>query len=97
MRCLDTVRVIVTRDAERYTVVDVSGARDGVYIRRKIFEKVEVPEKSHDQYNVYQSQVGAYGMSSALSDRELFELCLQHGNPKGSLTLFVSTNPNVPS
>jgi len=37
---LSIVRVVVTTDGEQYTVVDLSGATDGLWIRRRILTKV---------------------------------------------------------
>ncbi|KAJ4469896.1 hypothetical protein J3R30DRAFT_3409355 [Lentinula aciculospora] len=42
------------------------------------------------------SEIGAYALGGALSDSGLFELCLQFGDPSGSLRFFVSTAPNRP-
>ena len=37
---LSVVRLVVSTDGEQYTVVDVTGACDGSWIRQRIFSKV---------------------------------------------------------
>ena len=37
---LSVVRLVVSTDGEQYTVVDVTGAPDGAWIRQRIFAKV---------------------------------------------------------
>ena len=37
---LSIIRIVATTDGERYTVVDISGAPDGPWIRRRILAKV---------------------------------------------------------
>ncbi|SJL16332.1 uncharacterized protein ARMOST_19853 [Armillaria ostoyae] len=113
--CLPTVRIIVTSNAERYQVVEITGATNGSSIRERILSKVVlaikvsfenvntsllpqlcIPDDRYSRFRVYQAQVGTYAIGSALSDAMLFEICLQQGDPSGSLTFFVSTAPDRP-
>lgn len=55
-----------------------------------------IPDDRYSRFRVYQAQVGTYAIGSALSDAMLFEICLQQGDPSGSLTFFVSTAPDRP-
>ena len=48
------------------------------------------------QYSIYPSEVGAYALGGALSDRRLFAHCRESGDPSGSLRFFVSTSPDRP-
>ncbi len=111
---LPTIRIVVTTDGERYTVVDISGAPDGPWIRRRILSKVAdhlheilpsrtdhhpsiklaIAEQLYPQYSIYPSEVGAFALGGALSDRRLFALCRESGNPSGSLKFFVSPSPD---
>ncbi|KAK0211945.1 hypothetical protein IW262DRAFT_343156 [Armillaria fumosa] len=94
--CLPTVRIIVTSNAERYQVVEITGATNGSSIRERILSKLCIPDDRYSRFRVYQAQVGTYALGSALSDAMLFEICLQQGDPSGSLTFFVSTAPDRP-
>lgn len=91
-----TVRLVVSTDGEQYTVVDVTGAPDGTWIRQRIFAKLSVREQTRGQFSIYPSEVGAYALGGALSDRRLLSLCRDSGDPSGSLKLFVSTSPDRP-
>ncbi|KAF5375781.1 hypothetical protein D9757_008975 [Collybiopsis confluens] len=93
---LPTTRIIVTSNAEQYRVVEITGAPNGSYIRERILSKMCVPDNSYSRYSIYQSEIGAYALGGALNDASLFELCLQYGDPSGSLRFFVSTAPNRP-
>jgi len=93
---LSVVRLVVSTDGERYTVVDVTGARDGSWIRQRILSKLYVQEQTRGQFSIYPSEVGSYALGAALSDRRLFVLCRESGDPSGSLKLFVSTSPDRP-
>ncbi|KAJ3818605.1 hypothetical protein F5880DRAFT_1217134 [Lentinula raphanica] len=95
-RALPTTRIIVSSNAEQYRVVEITGAPNGSCIREWILSKMCVPDNSFSRYSIYQSEIGAYALGDALSDSELFKLCLQYGDPSGSLRLFVSTAPNRP-
>ncbi|KAK0451300.1 uncharacterized protein EV420DRAFT_1750078 [Desarmillaria tabescens] len=94
--CLPTVRIIVTSNAERYQVVEITGATNGSSIRERILSKLCIPDDRYSWFRVYQAQVGTYAIGSALSDAMLFEICLQQGDPSGSLAFFVSTAPDRP-
>ncbi|KAF8804909.1 hypothetical protein BYT27DRAFT_7299417 [Phlegmacium glaucopus] len=93
---LSVVRLVVSTDSEQYTVVDVTGARDGSWIRQRIFSKLFVDEQSRGKFSIYPSEIGSYALGGALSDRRLFVLCRESGDPSGSLKLFVSTSPDRP-
>jgi len=93
---LPLTRVIVSSNAEQYRVVEITGAPNGAYIRERVYSKLCIPDERHPQYSVYQSQIGAFALSRALSDGALFELCRRYGDPAGSLVLFVSTAPDRP-
>ncbi|KAK0438786.1 hypothetical protein EV421DRAFT_940192 [Armillaria borealis] len=90
------LRIIVTSNAERYQVVEITGATNGSSIRERILSKLCIPDDRYSRFRVYQAQVGTYAIGSALSDAMLFEICLQQGDPSGSLTFFVSTAPDRP-
>ncbi|KAF5310250.1 hypothetical protein D9619_010296 [Psilocybe cf. subviscida] len=93
---LSVVRLVVSTDGEQYRVVDVSGAHDGSWIRRNILLKLGIPEHLHSQFYIYPSEVGAYALGGALSDRRLFSHCRETGDASGSLKFFVSTSPDRP-
>ncbi|KDR79317.1 hypothetical protein GALMADRAFT_243278 [Galerina marginata CBS 339.88] len=91
---LSVVRLVVSTDGEQYRVVDVSGAPDGSWIRRRILAKLSIPEQLHGQFSIYPSEVGSLALGGALSDRRLFSHCRESGDPSGSLKFFVSTSPD---
>jgi len=93
---LSVVRLVVSTDGEQYTVVDVTGAPDGAWIRQRIFAKLSVNEQTRGHFSIYPSEVGSYALGGALSDRRLHALCRESGDPSGSLKLFVSTSPDQP-
>ncbi|KAJ7195991.1 hypothetical protein C8J57DRAFT_1345168 [Mycena rebaudengoi] len=93
---LSTTRVIVSSNAEQYRVVEITGARNGAFIRERIFSKLSIPDDRQTNFSVYQSEVGVFAIGGALSDARLFEICRDYGDPSGSLKFFVSTSPDRP-
>ncbi|PPQ80132.1 hypothetical protein CVT25_001431 [Psilocybe cyanescens] len=91
---LSIVRLVVSTDGEQYRVVDVSGAPDGNWIRRRILAKLTIPEHLHTHFFIYPSEAGTLALGGALSDRRLFSHCRDSGDPSGSLKFFVSTSPD---
>ncbi|KIJ98206.1 hypothetical protein K443DRAFT_680927 [Laccaria amethystina LaAM-08-1] len=94
---LPLIRLVVSSDGEQYRVVDVTGARDGSDVRGQIFYKLDIPIESQRSYFIYPSEIGSFALGSPLSDRNLFSLCQEHGNPSGFLKFFVSHSPNGPA
>ncbi|KAI5885519.1 uncharacterized protein SCHCODRAFT_02643671 [Schizophyllum commune H4-8] len=90
------LRVFVTCNAEQYRVIDISGAPDGAHIRERIFAKINIPEARRPLFKIYQSDIGGFAHSDALSDTALFELCHRHGDAAGTLKFFISTAPDRP-
>jgi hypothetical protein len=56
--------------------------------------KLLIPEQLFPQYSIYPSEVGSYAIGGALSDRRLFALCRESGNPSGDLKFYVSESPD---
>ncbi|KAF9456229.1 hypothetical protein BDZ94DRAFT_1276223 [Collybia nuda] len=94
---IPTVCVVVSSNAEQYRVVDVTGAPNGSSIRERILSKLRIPDDRHANFSIYQSEIGCFGMGSALTNTRLFELCRDYGDSSGSLKFFVSTYPDRPS
>ncbi|TRM59792.1 hypothetical protein BD626DRAFT_503340 [Schizophyllum amplum] len=90
------LRVFVTCNAEQYRVIDISGATDGAHIRERIYSKINIPEAQRIRFKIYQSEIGAFAHSEALSDDTLFELCERHGDATGTLKFFISTARDRP-
>ncbi|TFK36224.1 hypothetical protein BDQ12DRAFT_687054 [Crucibulum laeve] len=93
---LSTVRLVVSSNGEQYRVVEVTGANDGSCIREQIFSKLCIPDDNQRYFAIYPSEIGSYALGAALSDKSLFALCRDRGDPSGSLKFFVSTSPNQP-
>ncbi|KAF8228519.1 hypothetical protein L208DRAFT_1290991 [Tricholoma matsutake] len=93
---LPTVCVVVSSNAEQYRVVDISGARNGSFIRERILSKLCIPDDAHPNFSIYQSEIGCFAIGDALSNASLFELCRDYGDASGSLKLFASTSPDRP-
>lgn len=58
--------------------------------------KLQIPADNRHVYYIYPSEIGSYALGAALTDRQLFTLCLERGDPIGSLKFFVSTQPSGP-
>ncbi|KAJ3854146.1 hypothetical protein EV368DRAFT_63529 [Lentinula lateritia] len=85
------MRIIVSSNAEQYRVVEITGAPNGSFIRERILSKMCVPDNSFSRYSIYQSEIGVYALGGALSDSGLFDICLQYGDPSGSLRRYYRT------
>ncbi|KAF9531485.1 hypothetical protein CPB83DRAFT_833599 [Crepidotus variabilis] len=55
---------------------------------------LKVPENLSPQYSIHLTEIGTYSLGGALSDRRLFALCLDRGNPTGSLSFYISPSPD---
>ncbi|KDQ63487.1 hypothetical protein JAAARDRAFT_53694 [Jaapia argillacea MUCL 33604] len=82
--------VLVTTDADNYVRVDISGARSPDYIRERIFTHLRIADDDQDQFSIYLTEFGAFAMGDALSDDQIFDICMNRGDAKGSLIFFVS-------
>jgi len=56
-----------------------------VYFKLNIYN-----EDDQSPFSIYQTEIGAFAIGSALTDDLLFALCRDHGDSKGSLKFFVS-------
>ncbi|KAF5385509.1 hypothetical protein D9757_005360 [Collybiopsis confluens] len=90
----DRILVLVTSDSERYVNVEITGAKTPAFIRECVFNKALqlhiYDEEDQARFSIYQTEIGAYATSEALSDERLFELCKAVGDAKGTLKLLVS-------
>ncbi|KAF9042948.1 hypothetical protein BJ165DRAFT_1529096 [Panaeolus papilionaceus] len=93
---LSTIRIVASIDGQQYRVVDLTGAKDGTWIRQRIFHKLSIPAQLQKLFFIYPSEVGSYALGNALNDNTLFYHCQQSGDPSGSLKVFVSTSPDRP-
>ncbi|KIK70895.1 hypothetical protein GYMLUDRAFT_301387 [Collybiopsis luxurians FD-317 M1] len=85
------ILVLVTADSERYVNVEITGARNPAFIRECVFTKLNIyDEEDQSRFSIYQTEIGAYATSEALSNEKLFELCRTLGDDKGTLKLLVS-------
>ncbi|KAJ3857853.1 MAP kinase [Lentinula lateritia] len=87
----ERILILVTADSERYVNVEITGARNPAFIRECVFTKLNIyDEEDQARFSIYQTEIGAYATSEALTDERLFELCRKLGDAKGSLKLLVS-------
>ncbi|KAJ4486026.1 MAP kinase [Lentinula aciculospora] len=87
----ERILILVTTDSERYVNIEITGAKDPAYIRECVFSKLNIyDEEDQARFSIYQTEIGAYAISEALTDERLFELCKTLGDAKGSLKLLVS-------
>ncbi|KAF6743479.1 hypothetical protein DFP72DRAFT_127140 [Ephemerocybe angulata] len=91
---LPVVRLVCSTNAEEYTIIEVTGASSGSRVRELIFSKLKIPVDNNHAFFVYPSEIGSFALGAALTDRQLFSLCAEQGDPTGSLKFFVSTYPN---
>ncbi|KAF9076192.1 hypothetical protein BDP27DRAFT_1414728 [Rhodocollybia butyracea] len=87
----DRILILVTADSERYVNVEITGARSPAFIRECVFTKLNIyDEEDQARFSIYQTEIGAYATSEALSDDRLFELCRTMGDGRGTLKFLVS-------
>ncbi|KZT75114.1 hypothetical protein DAEQUDRAFT_21899 [Daedalea quercina L-15889] len=87
---IEKVALLVTTDADKFTLVDASGAMTGAFIRERIFSKLLVSDEAQPDYSIYRTEVAEFAIGGALSDEELFDLCSRQGDAAGTLKLLVS-------
>ncbi|KAJ3734751.1 hypothetical protein DFJ43DRAFT_100119 [Lentinula guzmanii] len=87
----ERILILVTADSERYVNVEITGAQNSAYIRECVFTKLNIyDEEDQARFSIYQTEIGAYATSEALTNEKLFELCKKLGDARGTLKLLVS-------
>ncbi|KAJ3763050.1 MAP kinase [Lentinula raphanica] len=87
----ERILILVTADSERYVNVDITSAKSPAAIREFVFTKLHIyDEEDQARFSIYQTEIGAYATSEALTDERLYELCKKLGDSRGSLKLLVS-------
>ncbi|TFK41254.1 hypothetical protein BDQ12DRAFT_432162 [Crucibulum laeve] len=87
----DRVLIVVTADSERYVTVDVSGAKNAAFIRECILTKLNIfNDDETSTFAIYRTEIGTYAIGEALTDDQLFSLCRDQGDSRGSLKFMVS-------
>ncbi|PFH50794.1 hypothetical protein AMATHDRAFT_144238 [Amanita thiersii Skay4041] len=83
--------IVVTADSERYVTVDITGAKNAAFIRECIFSKLQIcQDEEQSQYSIYKTEIGDFAIGGALTDDQLFSLCRDRGDNKGSLKFLIS-------
>lgn len=83
--------IVVTADSERYVTVDITGAKNAAVIRECIFSKLKIcQDEEQSQYSIYKTEIGDFAIGDALTDEQLFGLCRDRGDNKGSLKFLIS-------
>ncbi|KAJ8514485.1 hypothetical protein ONZ45_g7979 [Pleurotus djamor] len=90
-------RIVASCDAQKYDLVDVTGAPSAASIRERIFSKLNIPDYEQSQYNIFPSEIGRFAIGLALTDEMLVGLCRQYRGSSGALTFFVSPYHDRPS
>ncbi|KAH9064131.1 MAP kinase [Lactarius vividus] len=88
-------RIFVTGDSDQYYTVDITGFRNAAFIKELIFSKLRIEDEEQTRYSVYRTEIGAYAIGDALPDEQLYELCRDHGDAKGSLKFLVANSSAV--
>ncbi|KAI9512819.1 hypothetical protein F5148DRAFT_647230 [Russula earlei] len=88
-------RIFVTGDSDQYYTVDITGFRDAAFIKELIFSKLRIEDEEQSRYSIYRTEIGAYALGDALPDEQLYELCRDHGDAKGSLKFLVANSSAV--
>ncbi|KAF8350145.1 MAP kinase [Amanita rubescens] len=88
---LNKLLIVVTADSERYVTVDISGAKNAAFIRECIFSKLKIcQDEEQPQFSIYKTEIGDFAIGKALTDDQLFSLCRDRGDNKGSLKFLIS-------
>ncbi|KAK2461990.1 hypothetical protein APHAL10511_006453 [Amanita phalloides] len=88
---INKLLIVVTADSERYVTVDITGARHAAFIRECIFSKLKIcQDEEQAQYSIYKTEIGDFAIGDALTDDQLFALCRDRGDNKGSLKFLIS-------
>ncbi|KAG8711022.1 hypothetical protein FRC11_003824, partial [Ceratobasidium sp. 423] len=86
----DQIVITVTHDRASYADVDItSHMGDAQAIRREIASKIT--NNPHLKFNIYRVVSPEFKLSVALDDDELLVTCLQFGDSRGTLKLFVGS------
>lgn len=81
--------IVVTTDGEKYLVVDISTAHNGLAIREKIMTAVKIPDRERSHYMIFRTEIGEHIVGDALNSELLYKTCSEQGDSKGSLKLIV--------
>lgn len=84
----ENVIILVTTDADAYHAVPISRAKDPVFIRERIYTKLQISDEDQPYYSIYRTKIGAYALGDALSDEQLFDICRAQGDSSGSVIFF---------
>ncbi|KAG8920410.1 hypothetical protein FRC01_000760 [Tulasnella sp. 417] len=72
--------ITVTVDAESYVIVDVTGVKDALHIRDRVFSKLRIPGDDQRNYQIYRTELGAAALGSPVTDDQL----MIYSEPKGT-------------
>ncbi|VDB95448.1 unnamed protein product, partial [Peniophora sp. CBMAI 1063] len=84
--------ILVTSDSDHFATVQITGFTNAAFIKELIFAKLQIPDEDYARYSIYRTDIDAYATSGALSDDELYNLCVEEGDSRGSLRLLVATS-----
>ncbi|KAJ8457562.1 hypothetical protein ONZ45_g18262 [Pleurotus djamor] len=78
-------RIVASCDAQKYDLVDVTGAPSAASIRERIFSKLNIPDYEQSQYNIFPSEIGRFAIGLALTDEMLTVYHISTQENSGSL------------
>ncbi|TEB30793.1 hypothetical protein FA13DRAFT_497140 [Coprinellus micaceus] len=78
---LPLVRLVASTTTEEYSIIEVTGASSGSRVRELVYAKLQIPADNRHVYYIYPSEIGSYALGAAFTDRQLFTLCLERGDP----------------
>ncbi|KAI0304802.1 hypothetical protein BC826DRAFT_978271 [Russula brevipes] len=88
-------RIFVTGDSDQYYTVDITGFRNADFIKELIFSKLRIEDEEQSRYSIYRTEIGSYALGDAVPDEQLYELCRDHGDERGSLKFLVANSSAV--
>ncbi|KAI0068432.1 hypothetical protein BV25DRAFT_577881 [Artomyces pyxidatus] len=91
----DRSLILVTGDSDQYYTVDISGFRDAAFIKELIFSKLRIGDAEQSEHSFYRTEIDAYALGGALTDDQLYELCRDQADAKGSLKFLVANSSAV--
>lgn len=81
--------ILATADCDNYQPLDITGIRDAIVVKEKIFTKLQISDDQQPFFSIYRTEIGSFALGAALSDDALMDLCLKEGDDKGTVKFLV--------
>ncbi|KAG8929696.1 hypothetical protein FRC01_003918 [Tulasnella sp. 417] len=93
---VDKLIITVTPDAETHFIVDITGAPDAAFIRKRMFSKLRIPDDDHENYQIYRTDLGEAALGDPVTDDQLMIYCGAWADAKGTLRFLIQHAPTAP-